>query len=58
MPPAPFQHDEELASVLTYVRRSWGNVGDPVTPAQVKQVRDQTRGRAGPWTAEELDAIK
>lgn len=31
--------DEEIANVLTYVRNSWGNKGDEVTPAQVRAQR-------------------
>ena len=36
--PAPMD-DQQVADVLTYVRRAWGNRGDAVTPAEVKQVR-------------------
>jgi nitrite reductase (NO-forming) len=31
--------DEQIASVLTYVRNSWGNAGSPVTPDEVHAVR-------------------
>ena len=31
--------DDEIASILTYVRNSWGNKGDLVTAAQVKSAR-------------------
>jgi mono/diheme cytochrome c family protein len=58
MPPAPFSSDEDVAAVLTYVRRAWGNAGDPIEPQRVKKVRDQTAGRTLPWTAAELDAVK
>jgi mono/diheme cytochrome c family protein len=49
--------DDQIASVLTYVRREWGQVGDPVDPAAVASVRAQTAGRAKPWTDEELLAM-
>jgi mono/diheme cytochrome c family protein len=49
--------DEQIASVLTYVRREWGQVGDPVDPATVASVRVQTAGRTRPWTDEELQAM-
>ena len=39
MPPLPNLSDEEVANVLTYVRNSWGNKGEAVTPAEVKEVR-------------------
>jgi len=49
--------DDQIASVLTYVRREWGQAGDPVDPASVTAVRAQTAGRTKPWTDEELQAM-
>jgi mono/diheme cytochrome c family protein len=46
--------DEQIAGVLTYVRRQWGNTGSAVTPAAVAAARAETAGRTRPWTAEEL----
>lgn len=46
--------DDQIAAVLTYVRRSWGNQASAVTEAQVKTVRAATASRSGPWTAAEL----
>jgi mono/diheme cytochrome c family protein len=46
--------DEQIASVLTYVRREWGQVGTPVDPATVRAVRELTAGRTRPWTNDEL----
>ena len=46
--------DDQIASVLTYVRREWGQAGDPVDPATVETVRAQTADRTRPWTDEEL----
>ncbi|WP_413738064.1 c-type cytochrome [Sodalis sp. RH21] len=31
--------DDEVASVLTYIRNSWGNAAEPVDAAQVKKMR-------------------
>ena len=43
MPPYRAQlSDQEIADVLTYVRSSWGNHGGPVTPDEVKALRDHT----------------
>jgi nitrite reductase (NO-forming) len=39
MPPWSHLSDEAVANVLTYVRNSWGNTGDPVTAADVAAVR-------------------
>lgn len=49
--------DDALAGVLTFVRRSWDNEAEPVTPAFVADVRKATAGREGAWTAEELQKV-
>jgi mono/diheme cytochrome c family protein/glucose/arabinose dehydrogenase len=49
--------DDQLASVLTYIRREWGNGADPVTPDAVKAVRAATAARTRPWTDAELKAL-
>jgi mono/diheme cytochrome c family protein/HEAT repeat protein len=46
--------DDQIAAVLTYVRRAWGNQASPVDPAAVANVRKQTTGRTRPWTEKEL----
>ncbi len=46
--------DTAIAALLTYVRRSWGNTADPVSPELVTAVRQRTDGRVDPWTAPEL----
>jgi mono/diheme cytochrome c family protein len=46
--------DEQIADVLTYVRREWGQTGTPVDPAAVAAVRASTTGRTRPWTNAEL----
>jgi mono/diheme cytochrome c family protein len=46
--------DDQIAAVLTYVRRSWGNQGSAVDAASVAEVRKQTTDRARPWTEKEL----
>lgn len=42
MPPMGHLKDEDIADILTYVRSSWGNVGDPVSAAEVASVRAKT----------------
>ena len=53
----PQLHDKlssaEIASVLTYVRSSWGNKAQSITVAQVDSIRQKTPVR-GPWTSAEL----
>jgi mono/diheme cytochrome c family protein/glucose/arabinose dehydrogenase len=46
--------DEQIAAVLTYIRREWGQPGTPVEAATVKEVRALTAGRTRPWTHDEL----
>jgi len=49
--------DEQIADVLTYVRRAWGQNAAPVAPAAVATVRGQVTGRTRPWTNDELQKI-
>ncbi len=49
--------DDQIAGVLTYIRREWGQTGTPVDPATVKQVRALTASRTRPWTNDELNAL-
>jgi mono/diheme cytochrome c family protein len=49
--------DDQIAAVLTYIRREWGQAGAPVDAETVKTVRAQTAGRARPWTNDELTAL-
>ncbi|MCC7009001.1 MAG: c-type cytochrome [Acidobacteria bacterium] len=55
MPPAgATMRDEDVAAVLTYVRRAWGHAASPINPLDVAEVRGLTRGRTKPWTDVEL----
>ena len=56
MPP-PALSDEQIAAVLTYLRREWGHTASPVAPADVKEVRGMTAKRKVPWTEAELDKV-
>ena len=48
--------DEQVAAVLTYIRREWDNAGSPITAADVTPIRALTAGRTRPWTDAELAA--
>lgn len=53
---SPFT-DEDLAGVITFIRKNkdWGHDASMVTAAQVKAVREATKGHAGTaYTADEL----
>lgn len=41
MVPLNYLADDQIANVLTYVRNSWGNQGDPVTADLVRRVRSE-----------------
>lgn len=47
-------NDDELASVLTYVRKSFGHDASAITASEVKKVRAQTKEKIGLYTADEL----
>ncbi|MFN0126352.1 MAG: c-type cytochrome [Verrucomicrobiales bacterium] len=46
--------DEWVASVLTYMKREWGNAGSPVQPSDVASLRERFKDRKTPWTQAEL----
>lgn len=43
MPPLAYQSDDEIASVLTFVRSSFGNKATPVTAADVAALRGEPK---------------
>jgi len=45
---------KQLAQVMTYIRRSWGNEATAVTEEMAQAALDKYRGRPNPWTAAEL----
>ena len=49
--------DDQIANVLTYVRRQWGNTATPVDVQVVKDTRPAVAGRTKPWTNAELTAL-
>jgi len=57
VPMTPFEgmlNDEEVASVLTYVRNSFGNESPAITPQKVKEVRASVSEKKGFFTPSEL----
>lgn len=53
MPGHAFLSDKDLAALLTFVRNSFGNSGDPVHESEVVLIRSGD-ARSEPWLAEEL----
>ncbi|HYE33659.1 MAG TPA: HEAT repeat domain-containing protein [Methylomirabilota bacterium] len=54
MPPLNVLDDEQIASLMTYVRREWTHGASPVAPEEVAKVRKETESRQEAWTEAEL----
>jgi mono/diheme cytochrome c family protein len=54
MPALGLFTDDQIASVLTYVRREWDHTANPVEPETIKSIRAATSGRTEGWRQEEL----
>lgn len=48
--------DQEVASVLNFLRLQWSETGEPVLPAEVARIRENTSTRQTFWTEGELRA--
>jgi nitrite reductase (NO-forming) len=46
MAPLQYLTDEQIANVITYVRNSWGNQGDAVSPQEVRKIRGEVSAPA------------
>jgi mono/diheme cytochrome c family protein/glucose/arabinose dehydrogenase len=58
MPALGILEDEQIATILTYIRNEWGHSYPPVTSETVKKARDATAERGDAWTQEELLKIR
>ena len=54
MPAHSVLDDTEIASILTYIRLSWGHDAGAVERSTVGRIRHGSQGKVTPWTAEEL----
>lgn len=54
MPPLAGLSNDDIAAVLTYIRRAWGNTAEPITPGDINRLRIDAQGRTMPWTEAEL----
>lgn len=54
MPANAGMSDQEIASVLTYIRSSMGNSAPAVTPEMVSVHRDEAKANPGPLTVKDL----
>ena len=54
MPPMGMLSDEDIAAVMTYVRREWDHSGSPVDAKFITGIRKQYADHPNSWTADEL----
>jgi len=57
MPPWRQLDDAQIAAILTYARREFGNDARSVTPLRVKEIRAAGGTRERPWSDRELEAL-
>jgi len=57
MPPLLQLSDEDIAGVLTYIRREWEHNASAVETKSVAAIRAQNKDRVMMWTEEELKAL-
>ncbi|MBL9116185.1 MAG: c-type cytochrome [Verrucomicrobiaceae bacterium] len=57
MPPLPQLTDENIADVLTFIRREWDHTGSPVSSDFVAKVRAADPSRVMMWTESELKKL-
>ncbi len=49
--------DEQIAGVLTYIRREWEHGAAPIPVKAVAEIREQNKARTTLWTAEDLKTL-
>jgi mono/diheme cytochrome c family protein len=49
--------NEDVAQLLSFIRKSWRNNADDVTAAEVGQVRQKLKGRPNAFTIAELSKM-
>jgi len=58
MPPLGILEDQQIAAILTYVRREWNHTASPVTTEFVTKTRAESASREEPWTEADLLKLK
>ena len=57
VPMTPFEHmlnDQEIASVLTFVRNSFGNKASPIETEEVARIRQEAKSFVGLYSPDAL----
>ncbi len=55
MPAMGMNDDKWIASVITYMRKDYGNIRVSIKPEEVKAIREKYEGNRLPWTLKELE---
>ena len=50
--------DEQIAQILSYTRRDFGNSASVIEPATVAKIRNATKDRGAAWSAAELETLQ
>ena len=59
MPPLGALEDSQLAAILSYVQRNFGDASlPPIKANELRAIRQSKREKKGMWTAEELEELK
>ena len=58
MPSLGVLDDNQIAGVLTYIRREWGHTASPISPETVARIRAATDSRTDTWNEKDLLNIK
>ena len=54
MPPAPFENDDDIAAITSFIRRSFDNQASLISPEEVSKVRKRLMNHQGPMTTQSL----
>ena len=54
MPAHGFMNDDQLSSILTYVRNAWGNRSGTISKEDIADYRKSHSSRLSPWTEKEF----
>lgn len=58
MPALPTLSDDQIAAILTYIRREWEHTADAVEPSEVAAIRVAVGNRDQPWNVKLLHRFK
>lgn len=57
MPPLASLDDGTIASILSFVRKSWGHEAGAVSEDEVRAIRNEVANRQEPWTDSQLEPM-